>query len=323
MFFASDNTGPAHPKILEALADANQGYASPYGADPVTEAVVAQLREIFEAPQAAIYLVGTGTAANALILATMAAPWQTIFCAKNAHIHEDECGAPEFFTDGAKVTLVDGIEGKMHPEGLRQIMKAEESRGVHGVQRGPVSLTQATEKGTVYSLDEIASLCEVAHSFGQSVHMDGARFANALVHLGCSPAEMTWKAGVDALSFGGTKNGLFGAEAVIIFDPAKAWEFELRRKRAGHLLSKHRFIAAQLKAYLTDDLWLDMAGAANKTCADLAHDLQLTGSAQLQFQPEANIIFGATFDETVEGTIRVSVVATGIDGVAHAATQPQ
>lgn len=291
MNFASDNTGPAHPKVMAALARANEGYALPYGADALMDRVRAQVREVFEAPEAAVYLVGTGTAANALLLATLAQPWQTVFCARVAHIHEDECAAPEFFTGGAKLTLVDAPDGRMTPEALRAAIAGEETRGVHGPQRGPVSITQATEKGTVHGLDDLRALTAVARDFGLPVHMDGARFANALAALGCSPAEMTWKAGIDALSLGGTKNGLLGVEAAVIFDPAKAWEFELRRKRGAHLFSKHRFLAAQMAAYLEDGLWLDMARAANGACARLAAGLSQHPGVRLHYPPQANIVF--------------------------------
>ena len=291
MFFASDNAGPALPEIMTALADCNRGYAPAYGADALMLDVQAELRRIFEAPEAAVYLVATGTAANSLCLATLTRPFDTVFCTPAAHIHEDECNAPEFFTGGAKLTLVPGVD-KMTPETLRKTIAAEESRGVHGPQRGPVSLTQVTERGTVYSLDELTALTEVARSFGLPVHMDGARFANALVALGCTPAEMTWKSGIDALSFGGTKNGCMGVEAVIFFDPAKAWEFELRRKRGAHLFSKHRYLSAQMIAYLHDGLWLDAARKANAACARLAEGLRAAG-AEFAHPPQANMIFAA------------------------------
>ncbi len=291
MHFASDNAGPAHPKVIAALAAANEGYRRAYGAEAEMEAVRARIREIFEAPEAAVYLVATGTAANSLILATLGQPWSTAFCTPMAHIHEDECNAPEFYGGGMKLTLVPDAAAKLTPDGLRAAVSAEESRGVHGPQRGPVSVTQATEKGTVYSLDELRAVTGVARDFGLPVHMDGARFANALVSLGCSPAEMTWKSGIDAVSFGGTKNGLMGVEAVIFFDPAHAWEFELRRKRGAHLFSKHRYLSAQMAAYLEDDLWLDMARAANAATVRMAEGLRASNSARLLYEPGANMIF--------------------------------
>ena len=277
MFFASDNSGPVHPQIMAALAAGNDGYAMPYGADPIMDGVRNRIREIFEAPDAAVYLVATGTAANALALATMSHPWQTVFCSPIAHIQEDECNAPEFYMGGAKLTLVSGGD-KMTPEALRASIQGEETRGVHGPQRGPVSITQVTERGGVYSLAELKALCDVAKAFNLPVHLDGARFANAQVALGCSAADMTWKVGVDAVSFGATKNGAMGVEAVVFFDPEKAWEFELRRKRGAHLFSKHRYLSAQMQGYLADDLWLDSAAKANASAAKLAIGLKAKGA---------------------------------------------
>jgi threonine aldolase len=276
---------------MARVTEANQHYAMPYGADPIMDEVRTQLREIFEAPQAAVYLVSTGTAANALALACYTQPWQTVFCSPVAHIHEDECNAPEFFSAGAKLTLVPGGD-KMTPDALRASILGEEVRGVHGPQRGPVSITQVTERGGVYTLAELTALTTVARDFGLPVHLDGARFANALVKLGCTPAEMTWKAGVDAVSFGGTKNGCMGVEAVIFFDPDKAWEFELRRKRGAHLFSKHRYLSAQMAGYLAKDVWLDTARAANAKAARLAEGLTAAG-AHMVHPVEANMIFAA------------------------------
>jgi threonine aldolase len=291
MNFLSDNAGPAHPRVIEAIARANEGYATPYGGDTLTDEVRERARETFEAPEAAVYLVATGTAANSLILATLSRPWQTIFCTRVAHIQEDECNAPEFFTGGAKLTVVAHEDGLMNPDALGHAIENAAGHGVPGVQPGPVSITQATEKGAVYSLDQIAEIGSIAARNGLPVHMDGARFANALVALGCSPAEMTWKAGVNAVSFGGTKNGLLGVEAVIFFDPAHAREFEFRRKRGGHLFSKHRFLSAQMAAYLTDALWLEMAASANAAAASLLRGLQQKPNCTVHGDPRANIVF--------------------------------
>lgn len=290
MFFASDNSGPAHPAVLEALARANEGYAMGYGADEVTAAAVAAIRTAFEAPQAAVYFLPTGTAANALALATLTPPFATVFCTEMAHIQEDECNAPEFFSGGAKLTLVAAPAGKMTPQALATRISGEETRGVHGPMRGPVSLTNATELGTVYTPTEVAALAEVAKGFGLPMHMDGARLANALVSTQASPAEMTWRAGVDVLSFGGTKNGLMGAEAVVFFDPALATGFEHRRKRGGHLFSKHRYLAAQMLAYMDGGLWLDLAARANAANTALSTALAASG-AEIAFEPEANSTF--------------------------------
>ena len=291
MDFASDNTGPVHPNVMAALDAANTRYALPYGGDDLTAQAVQKIREVFEAPDAAIFLVSTGTAANSLILATLSQPWETVFCHTVAHIHEDECNAPEFYTGGTKLTLVPGPDAKMTADNLRKSISAEGSRGVHGPQRGPISITQATERGTIYSINEIQEISSIAKEFDLPLHMDGARFANALQALDCSAAEMTWKSGVDAVTFGGTKNGLMAVEAVIFFDPKNAWEFELRRKRGAHLFSKHRFLAAQMKSYLASNLWLDMAKKSNDACTRLVQGLKKIPEVRLDFEPEANIIF--------------------------------
>lgn len=290
MFFASDNSGPTHPSVLAALTRANEGFRTGYGADKEMDNVRQMLRDLFEAPDAAVYLVATGTAANSIALGTLAQPWETIFCTKMSHIHEDECNAPEFYS-GAKLTLVPDQNAKMTAAALAATIQAEETRGVHGPQRGPVSITQVTEKGTVYTLDELKSLTDVAKSYGLKTHLDGARFANAIITLGCTPAEMTWKAGIDAVCFGGTKNGLMGVEAVIFFDPSHAWEFELRRKRGAHLFSKHRYLSAQMEAYLTDDLWRELATQANGSGQRLADGLRTSGLATFAYEPEANLMF--------------------------------
>ena len=291
MNFASDNTGPVHPNVMAALIAANTGYALPYGGDDLTAQTIQNIRDLFEAPDAAVFLVSLGTAANSLILATLSQPWETVFCHSVAHIHEDECNAPEFYSGGIKLTLVPGPEAKMTAENLRRSILAEETRGVHGPQRGPVSLTQATERGTIYSLKEIQEISATAKEFGLPVHMDGARFANAVQSLGCSAAEMTWKSGVDAVTFGGTKNGLMAVEAVIFFNPKHAWEFELRRKRGAHLFSKHRFLAAQMQSYLAGDLWLDMAKKSNDASARLVQGLKQIPEVQIDFETQVNIIF--------------------------------
>ena len=291
MFFASDNAGPIHPEVLDALSRVNEGYAMPYGADAGMDRVRAQIRDIFEAPDAMVHLVATGTAANSIALACMCQPYETMFCSKVAHIHEDECNAPEFYAGGAKLTIVPCDVDKMLPDDLRASIAAEGIRGVHGPQRGAVSITQVAEKGSVHTLDELQALVNVAKEFDLPVHLDGARFANAIATLGCSAAEMSWKLGIDAVSFGGTKNGLMGVEAVIFFDPAKMWEFELRRKRGGHLFSKLRFLSAQMEAYLTDDLWLTSAAKANANMARLANGLRGLEGVTFLAEPDANMVF--------------------------------
>ncbi|MBC7738192.1 MAG: low specificity L-threonine aldolase, partial [Candidatus Saccharibacteria bacterium] len=231
-----------------------------------------------------------GTAANALAVALHAQPWTAVFCHEDAHIASDECGAPEFYS-GAKLALVPGEHGKITPATLTAALSKTGNSGVHGVQRGMLSLTNVTEAGTVYSPAEIAALTSLAKTHDLPCHLDGARFANALISANATPAEMTWKAGIDVLSFGGTKNGCMGVEAVVIFDPAKAWELELRRKRAGHLFSKHRYLSAQMEAYLTDDLWLRLATQANAMGQRLNQSLAQIPGAALCHQVDANILF--------------------------------
>ncbi len=289
MFFASDNAGIIHPKIMQRIVDANTGYAMPYGNDEIMDEVRTRIREIFEAPDAAVYLVATGTAANVLALACYTQPWQTIFCAQYSHIEEDECNAPEFYAGGAKLTLIP-TENKMTPDALAAAIGHRAGGSVHMAQSGAVSITQVTEFGSVHSLEELRALTAVAKQANLPVHLDGARFANALVALDCTAAEMTWKSGVDVVSFGGTKNGCAGVEAVVFFDPSKAEEFEYRRKRGAHLFSKHRYLSAQMAGYLADDLWVDMARKANANCARLASGLRANG-AEFLHKPDANLIF--------------------------------
>lgn len=273
MRFASDNTSGAAPEVMAAILTANEGHERSYGADAAMERVTALVREVFEAPQAVVHLVATGTAANALAIASHCPPWGAVFCHTHAHIAEDECNAPEFYS-GAKLVLVPGAQGRMTPETLGKALSTTGESGVHGVQRGMLSLTNVTEAGTVYTPAELAALTAMAKAKGIPCHLDGARFANALVATGATPAEMTWKAGIDVLSLGGTKNGCLGVEAVVLFDPAKAWELELRRKRGGHLFSKHRFLSAQMESYLTDGLWLRLAAQANAMGQRLADGLR-------------------------------------------------
>jgi threonine aldolase len=293
MFFASDNASPVPPQIMAALQKTNDGYASSYGADFEMDEVRRLIREIFEAPEAEVYLVATGTAANVISLATLVQPWQAICCHSTAHISVDECGSPEFYTGGAKLALIDGDDGKITPAALKTSIGTQVQGFVHSVQHGALSLTNATENGTVYSAAELKALCDIAKSHGMGTHLDGARFANSVVSTGATPAEMSWKAGIDVLSFGGTKNGLMGVEAVILFDPKLAWEFELRRKRGGHLFSKHRYLSAQMLAYLTDGLWLDLAAKANASATKLSKGILKTKGSNLLHPTQANAVFAS------------------------------
>lgn len=290
MLFSSDNIAACAPEMFEAMARANHGAARPYGNDEATGRLQGIVAEVFER-SAKVYLVSTGTAANALALACLCPPWATVYCHRNAHVEEDECGAPEFYTGGAKLTLLEGAHAKIAPGALADALRFTARAGVHNVQKGALSLTQATEAGAAYTVDEVAELAAMAHAEGVPVHMDGTRFANAVARLGCSPADLTWRAGVDVLCLGATKNGALAAEAVILFDDAKAWEFELRRKRGGHLWSKMRYMSAQMEAYLTDGLWLRLAGHANAMADRLAGALRAIPGVVIDAPLGANMMF--------------------------------
>lgn len=287
--FGSDNVAGISPAILEALAAANEGPMPSYGADEISARVEAKLSALFER-EVSVLLVSTGTAANALALSVLTPPWGAVLCHEDSHIENDECGAPEFFTGGAKLVHVPGANAKIDRDALA--IAARRDRGdVHCVQPSCVSLTQITELGTLYSVEETAAIGGVCREAGLGLHMDGSRFANAVVALGASPAEMTWKAGVDILSFGATKNGAMGVEAIVLFDPARAGELAFRRKRGGHLSSKMRFLAAQMEAYLDGDLWLANARHANAMAARLAAGLAGIAGVELQGKVEANMLF--------------------------------
>ncbi|MBP0483728.1 threonine aldolase family protein [Sagittula salina] len=289
MNFASDNAGPVHPQVMEALRRVNEGYDHGYGNDPETEAAKAALRALFDAPQAEVFLMPGGTAANALTLGTLVQPWQAVYCSGLAHIHVDECGAPEFYTGGAK--LVPVVPGdQITPEALQKAWAFWDTGDVHQPSGGALSVTNTAERGNTYTLDELRVLFDMAHSRGLTVHLDGARFANAVARLGCTPAEMSWKIGADAVVFGGTKNGCMGVEAVLFFDPEKARGLPFRRMRSGHLLSKHRYLAAQMNAYLADGLWLELARKANATCAMLVEGMRHLG-VEITTQTPANLIY--------------------------------
>ena len=298
MDFASDNGAGVAAEILDAIAASSRVRAPAYGADDHTARAAAMLSDVFER-KVEVFLVATGTAANALALAALARPWEAVFCHEEAHIHDDECAAPEFFTGGAKLVGVAGEGGKVTPESLRETL-ARFPRGlVKSPQPGALSLSQATEAGTIYSREAIAELCAIAHAAGVRTHMDGARFANALVASGLSPAEMTWRAGVDALSFGATKNGALACEAVIFFGPALAPDFAYQRKRGGHTLSKGRFLGAQMEAYLKGGLWLRLAERANAAAKRLAERLEAAPGVRLAWPAEANEVFVVAPDATV------------------------
>ncbi len=288
--FQSDNVTPACDAIMAAVHAANLGSVTSYGGDDFTLALQRVASEVF-GTEVAIFPVTTGTAANSLALSQLAPPFGAVYCHEAAHIVTDECGAPEFFSGGAKLIGLPAADGKIRPEQLANAIAFAEEMGVHHVKPGAVSLTQATEWGTVYTLTEISALSAMARRHGLPVHMDGARFANALVHLRCTPAEATWKCGIDVLSLGATKNGALCAEAVVFFDPSRAQDFERRRKRGGHLWSKMRFLSAQLLAYLEHDLWLDNARHANAMAAALGAGLSTIAGASLAQSVDANEVF--------------------------------
>ncbi|HVZ01830.1 MAG TPA: low specificity L-threonine aldolase [Dongiaceae bacterium] len=292
MDFRSDNVAGVAPQIMEAVIAANEGTATSYGGDDISARVEARLCEMFEREVRA-FPVATGTAANALSLAAMTPPYGAILCHEEAHIQLDECGAPEMFTGGAKLVPLPGASGKLTPDAVRGVLETTLSGDPHRVQPAALSLTQATEAGTCYRADEVGALAEVVRSRGMKVQMDGARFANAAAHLGLSPAEITWRAGVDVLAFGATKNGALGAEVVVFFDTTLAETFALRRKRAGHLFSKMRFVSAQLEAYLAEDRWLAFARHANAMAARIAQGLQRLPRVKLLHAVEANEVFAA------------------------------
>ncbi|HEY6483610.1 MAG TPA: low specificity L-threonine aldolase [Steroidobacteraceae bacterium] len=285
MRFFSDNTATACPEILAAITEANRDPAIAYGDDPWTQRLDAVLGEFFGTCVRA-FAVTTGTAANSLSLATLSPPWGAIYAHREAHIAIDECSAPGFFTGGAQLALLPGEHGKFTAEGLRQAIDFHPA-DVHTVQPAVVSVTQASELGTVYRPAELRAISALAHERGLKVHMDGARFANAVTFLDCHPAEVTWRAGVDVLSFGATKNGAIAAEAVVFFDLQSVRDFEFRRKRAGHLLSKSRFVATQLLAYVETGVWRRNALRANT----LAGRIGAAAGTRLLHPVEANEVF--------------------------------
>ena len=290
MNFGSDNASGVHPRIMAALAAANEGVAPSYGRDALTAAAVDRVRAVFEAPEAAVFLLGTGTGANALALSQLCPPWGRIFCHRTAHIETSESGAPAWMAGGAQLALVEGDWGRMTPAGLAARIADYPQEDEHDGLNAVLSITNATEWGTVHKPGGVAALARVAGDAGMAVHLDGARLGNALAATSATPADMTWRAGVDALSLGGTKSGCMALEAVVIFDPARARDLSFRRMRSGHLWSKHRFLAAQMLAWLDDGLWLDLAGHANAAARELADAMRSAGREPLA-PVEANEIF--------------------------------
>ena len=286
--FASDNVTGACPEVLDSILKANDGDSAPYGNDDLSKILQEKFSKIFE-KEVVVYPTASGTAANALALSALTPVFGNIYCHKLSHINTDECGAPEFYTGGAKLVTLNGIDGKITPKEL------SESIGgigvVHHTQPSVVSITQLCETGEAYQLDEIKEISDVAHKHNLKMHMDGARFANALVSLGATPAEMTWKSGIDVLSFGATKNGCMAAEAIIFFKPELVGNLSFLMKRAGHLLSKMRFVSAQLDAYISNDVWLKNAKHANKMGKKLSEGLNANPKIELAYPTHANEVF--------------------------------
>lgn len=302
--YQSDNAVGASPEILAAVTAAAEGVATPYGNDELSHGVADRFAAVFEHP-VDLFPVSTGSAANGIALAALTPPWGSILAHPDAHIASDEAGAPEFFTDGAKIVPVDGAGSKIDPDLLR--VAVNRRRGdVHSVQPSVLSLTQANETGGVYTLDELRELSTIAHDAGLRVHMDGARFANALVALDATPAQMTWTLGIDVLSFGATKNGTMTADAIVSFDPALRTPLGYRHKRGGQLTSKMRFQTAQLAAYLEGDLWLRNARHANEMAARLRDGLAALPGVDVHGEPGANILFC-----TFPGALSASLKARG------------
>ena len=286
--FSSDNVTGACPEVMDAIVAANDGIVESYGNDKWSLNLQKKLSEIFET-DVVVFPVVSGTAANALALSVLSPAFGKIFCNELSHINTDECGAPEFFSGGAKLVTMTSDDGKINAKDLSQNIRG--TGIVHLSQPAAVSITQACETGTIYQLEEIKSIAETAHEHGLKVHMDGARFANAIVSLDVSPAEMTWKSGIDVLSFGGTKNGCLTAEAVVFFKPELVGNFPYLHKRSGQLLSKMRFVSAQLEAYVSNDVWLRNARNANAMAKLLSEGLASFPDIKLAYPTQSNEVF--------------------------------
>jgi threonine aldolase len=295
--FSSDNVAPICPEAWAALQEANAHYAPSYGEDRWTARACDRIREIFET-NCDVYFVFTGTAANALSLAQLCKSFQSVICHQHAHIQTDECGAPEFFTGGSKLLLVGGADGKIDIGQVEALLARQNE--LHSHKRGAISIAQATDFGTVYRRDEIAAVADLARRHQLFLHMDGARFANAIASLNCAPKAITWEAGVDVLCFGGTKDGAAVGELVIFFDKKISREFDYRAKQAGQLGSKMRFLAAPWLGLLTGDAWLRNAQHANRAARGLASRLRKEAGIESAFPVEANAVF-VSMDERLAG----------------------
>ena len=287
--FRSDNVGGAAPEIIEAIIAANTGTAAPYGDDDHTRRMNERFAALFERP-VQVFALSSGTGSNSVALAALANPYGAIYCHESAHINTYECGAPEFYT-GAKLVGLPGRDFKLEPAALDEALALAGRGNPTRVQPFALNITQPTDFGTLYSPAEVSALCAVAHRHGLRVHMDGARFANAVAALGRSPADLTWRSGVDVLSLGATKNGAINAEALVVFDPALAREVPFRMKRGGQVLSKARFVSAQLERYVADDRWLERARRANANARELAQRLAEVPGVSLVAPVEINMLF--------------------------------
>lgn len=308
MNFASDNVTGASPAIMEALMRASEGGpAMPYGNDDWTRDLTEKLKSIFERDLVA-FPVATGTAANSLALSVLTPPYGAIICHERAHIHVHECGGPEFFTGGAKLVPLQGPDAKLTADAVDEVLRNGWLGDVHSAQPKVVSISQINEAGALYSVDEIAAIADVAHRQRLRVHMDGARFANAVVASNASPADLSWRAGVDVLSLGATKNGALAAEAVVFFDPELARDFVFRRKRGGHLFSKMRFISAQLEAYLENDLWLENARRANAALQRIRDGIAGLPGVSIEGAAPGNLMFARLPVKMIEGLKKAGFV---------------
>jgi threonine aldolase len=296
--FASDNYAGICPEAWAALAEANHGHAPSYGEDVWTQKASDLIRDIFET-RCEVFFVFNGTAANSLALATLCRSYHSVLCHETAHLETDECGAPEFFSNGTKVLLVPGANGKIDPTAIEHMVTRRTD--IHYPKPKAISVTQATELGTVYSPDELKAIWAMAKSYGLRIHMDGARFANAVASLGCAPKEITWQAGVDVLCFGGTKNGLPVGEAVVFFDRRLAEEFDYRCKQGGQLASKMRFIAAPWLGLLKDGAWLRHAAHANAMAARLEQRLRNLPGCKILYPRQANSVFAELPEPVIQG----------------------
>ena len=295
--FASDNYAGICPEAWAAMDAANRGHAPAYGEDAWTQAAADAFRALF-ATDCEVFFAFNGTAANSMTLAALCQSYHSVICAESAHVETDECGAPEFFSNGSKLLVAPSPDGKLTPAAIREI--AGKRSDIHYPKPRVVTITQPTETGQVYSQDQVRAISAVCRELGLRLHMDGARFANACAHLGCEPADITWKAGVDVLCFGGTKNGMAVGEAILFFDRALAEDFDYRCKQAGQLASKMRFLAAPWIGMLQDGAWLRNAAHANACAATLADQVRALPGAGLMFPVQANAVFLQASEEHLD-----------------------